>query len=326
METLIMNVTISQSKYRLMIINLCIMFVINMWLGYLRFSTLSNSNKNLKALHKGNIQIYQEITKATNLLIDNSDLMMRFSHYQNHHDPSVKKHSLCPECYKDDPRVNPPEGSKSWKDFVLSDEEIIDKIDTMTRYTAKEAIYDSEEIRKQIGRICTSLVNQYHKLNYTLLKMRDADSVPDDTDIKVEVLDERPVYLKYQRAIEDKDGTEGLTAFNDAIGSNIRPELHNTLAPLVAAIRYAENGGAGREYGILHPNVKPTYRSQAGWCAATVQKNWDRYTLAGGDQNNIFNFIEILGNKYCPIDDPKDTMHLNQYWFGNVVSLYKKFI
>ena len=73
----------------------------------------------------------------------------------------------------------------------------------------------------------------------------------------------------------DSDG-DGLGDFSTAIESNIRPDLHTKLAPLVVAIRYAENGAEGREYGILHPDVDPTYRSQAGWCAATVQKNWDR--------------------------------------------------
>ena len=80
--------------------------------------------------------------------------------------------------------------------------------------------------------------------------------------------------LAYE-AIEAKDGAICADAFQDAIEVNIRPECRDMLAPVVAAIRHAENGGKGREYGILHARVKPTYRSQAGWCAATVQKHYD---------------------------------------------------
>ena len=83
------------------------------------------------------------------------------------------------------------------------------------------------------------------------------------------------------QAIKAKDGVACAASFDDAIKVNIRPECVRELAPIVAAIRYAENGGKGKEYGILHPRVKPTYRSQAGWCAATVQKNYDRWVKAG---------------------------------------------
>ena len=80
-----------------------------------------------------------------------------------------------------------------------------------------------------------------------------------------------------RHAIVYKDGTIAGEQFADAVKVNIRPELRTELSRYVAAIRYAENGGKGRQYGILHKRVKPTYRSQAGWCAATVQKNYDRW-------------------------------------------------
>ena len=115
-------------------------------------------------------------------------------------------------------------------------------------------------------------------------------------------------------AIKAKDGSVHAAAFVDAVRVNIRPEMRERLAPIVAAIRYAENGARGKEYGILHPRVDPTYRSQAGWCAATVQKNWDRWVKAGkrGD------FITFLGGRYCPLDDPRDKGGLNKHWIPNV--------
>lgn len=115
-------------------------------------------------------------------------------------------------------------------------------------------------------------------------------------------------------AITAKDGKARMLDFRDAVEVNIRPECRAELAPIVAAIRYAENGGKGREYGILHPRVKPTYRSQAGWCAATVQKNWDRWVAAGSKGD----FIDFLGNRYCPVGADNDPTGLNKHWKKNV--------
>jgi len=115
-------------------------------------------------------------------------------------------------------------------------------------------------------------------------------------------------------AIREKDGWESAAQFNAAIIANIEPATRARLAPIVAAIRFAENGGPGREYGILHPRVKPTYRSQAGWCAATVQKTWDRWGAAGSPGS----FIAFLGARYCPIGAANDPTGLNSHWVKNV--------
>ena len=123
------------------------------------------------------------------------------------------------------------------------------------------------------------------------------------------------------KAIEAKDGKACAESFQDAVEVNIRPELRARLAPIVASIRYAENGGKGKEYGILHPRVKPTYRSQAGWCAATVQKNYDRWVKAGRKGE----FIAFLGARYCPVGADNDPNGLNKHWVGNVTKFQKKF-
>jgi hypothetical protein len=117
-----------------------------------------------------------------------------------------------------------------------------------------------------------------------------------------------------EAAITAKDGERRMLDFRDAVEVNIRPECRAELAPIVAAIRYAENGGKGREYGILHPRVKPTYRSQAGWCAATVQKSWDRWKKAGGKGD----FIDHLGDRYFPVGADNDPTGLNRHWKRNV--------
>ena len=131
-----------------------------------------------------------------------------------------------------------------------------------------------------------------------------------------------PIGQTPTQAIIDKDGAVCATQFDDAIAVNVRTECVATLAPIVAAIRYAENGGAGREYGILHPRVKPTYRSQAGWCAATVQKNYDRWVKAGSKGE----YIAYLGAVYCPIGVDNDPTGLNKHWIKNVTTFSKQFL
>lgn len=123
------------------------------------------------------------------------------------------------------------------------------------------------------------------------------------------------------RAIEAKDGKAAAAKFEDAIRVNIRAELRAELAPIVAAIRHAENGRAGREYGILHPKaLGKDYRTQAGWCAATVQKTYDRWTRAGkpGD------FVTYLGKRYCPVGADNDPQGLNRHWVKNVTAWRQK--
>ena len=116
------------------------------------------------------------------------------------------------------------------------------------------------------------------------------------------------------QAIAEKDGIKKADLFKDAIEVNVRKEHRPRLGLIVAAIRYAENGGPGKEYGIIHRRVKPTYRSQAGWCAATVQKNWDRWREEGSKGE----FIDYLGAKYAPIGVDNDPNGLNQNWIKNV--------
>ena len=124
-----------------------------------------------------------------------------------------------------------------------------------------------------------------------------------------------------RHAIVFKDGTVAGEQFADAVKVNIRPKLRKELSRYVAAIRYAENGGKGRQYGILDKRVKPTYRSQAGWCAATVQKNYDRWVKAGSKGE----FVVFLGKRYCPVGADNDPNGLNNHWINNVEEFYKRF-
>ena len=88
---------------------------------------------------------------------------------------------------------------------------------------------------------------------------------------------------------------------------------------ILLAIRKSENGGRGREFGIIHPLCdeimerfpERTLGIQARWSAATIMKNRDRWL----DQDNVECFIDFLADAYCPpSDDPKG----NKNWKKNV--------
>ena len=315
-----------KSKY--IIIALFISVVLNVASVVTRARGMLKVHRDLQTLRASNNGTYLQIKETTKLLIDNTDIMMRFAHFENQHDLGDGEYFLCPECVSKESRDKDSDAGNS----TLTEAEMQKVEEEILSYCTEDAIYDAEEIREQIERIRISLFNQNVKLQHTLLRMRlDAEDVPPtlrkpnrNNSPKRGIIAE-VFYTRYHKAIQKKDGIEGLRDFNQAIGSNIHPSLHDKLAPVVAAIRYAENGCGGKEYGILHRDVKPTYRSQAGWCAATVQKNWERYVDQGGDENNLDQYITFLGDIYCPLDDPNDTMGLNRHWKKNVLWFYNNF-
>lgn len=120
-------------------------------------------------------------------------------------------------------------------------------------------------------------------------------------------------------AIARKDGQHILPAFQDAVLVNIRQEHRELLVPVLVAVRYAENGRPGRQYGVLHPKaLGKSYRVQCGWSAATIQKQFDRYVKAGGDPKDVAAYLVSLRNRYCPIGADNDPTNLNEHWLRNV--------
>jgi len=127
---------------------------------------------------------------------------------------------------------------------------------------------------------------------------------------------------KAHGAILQKDGIRCSQLFDQAIRANIRKDMRSELAPIVAAIRYAENGRPGLEYGCLSKYAKDRgYRRQAGECACTVQKNYDRWVKAGKHGK----FIHFLGRRYCPVGAENDPKGLNVHWIRNVTKFVSRF-
>lgn len=85
---------------------------------------------------------------------------------------------------------------------------------------------------------------------------------------------------------------------------------------LLLAIRKAENGRSGREFGIKDPRAWDTNLDiQAGWAAATIIKNHQRF----GNDSVSDKFICFLQKRYCPDNEG------GQAWLKNVCFFFKKF-
>lgn len=103
----------------------------------------------------------------------------------------------------------------------------------------------------------------------------------------------------------------------------------------ILAVRRAENGKAGQEYGVLSVPA-PTYGAQLGVCCTSVRNHIDRYqqaakspasagqVLGSGIERCMYTrgFIRSFADRWAPhgvANDPKD---LNHNWFDNVTTLY----
>ena len=103
---------------------------------------------------------------------------------------------------------------------------------------------------------------------------------------------------------------------------------------ILLAIRKAENGRAGREFGVMHDAAIDTnLQTQAAWAAATVVKNRARWELEvitarkgryrqtqSAATAEAGEFIEYLGKRYCP----PGVHRLNRHWVRNVKYWYAK--
>lgn len=103
---------------------------------------------------------------------------------------------------------------------------------------------------------------------------------------------------------------------------------------LLAAIRRAENGGPGREFGVLSVEA-PSWEDQARVCAATVRgvlvrshaKAFRRVERVGARARLAYSpaVIGDLGRRYAPVSADNDPRGLNLAWVSNVGKLYERF-
>jgi hypothetical protein len=98
-----------------------------------------------------------------------------------------------------------------------------------------------------------------------------------------------------------------------------RHQLNADQTAILLAIRKAENGPEGREFGVLHKRAVDTnLATQARWAAATIKKNAERFSKevrSPKSEVKSKEFIHYLADRYCPKSvDPAG----NRHWKKNV--------
>lgn len=95
-------------------------------------------------------------------------------------------------------------------------------------------------------------------------------------------------------------------------------------ATFLAAIRLAENGRAGREFGVLSEEAS-TYDSQARICALSIRNNTyrfvekhDRWPIDAATGTLGMTFVNFMAARWAPRGVENDPNDLNAHWPKNV--------
>ena len=97
-------------------------------------------------------------------------------------------------------------------------------------------------------------------------------------------------------------------------------------AAFLRALRRVENGGPGREFGVLSVSA-PTYEDQARVAAETIRRNVERFEQSGRSAIDAAGrytkeFIEFFSSRYAPLAAANDPARLNRHHAGNLIRLY----
>jgi len=111
---------------------------------------------------------------------------------------------------------------------------------------------------------------------------------------------------------------------------------------IVKAIRRAENGVPGREFGIIPTDryredegftdsdgrfirYRSEVEKQCRWCVRTVEANMGRWKrLSKEKRKGYTDFIDFMGDRYCPVGAENDPNGLNANWERNVRFFYNR--
>jgi hypothetical protein len=100
-------------------------------------------------------------------------------------------------------------------------------------------------------------------------------------------------------------------------------------ARFLEAIRRVENGGPGREFGVVSVSA-PTYQDQARVAAETVRRNVERFEQTGKSAVDLASgryteeFVRFFSSRYAPVGAANDPTNLNRYHARNLIRLYAK--
>jgi len=144
--------------------------------------------------------------------------------------------------------------------------------------------------------------------------------------IAIEDIDGRAFHLNLQQIFQK----EYPIILKAAKRNGIEYDDYENLA-ILFAIRKAENGRKGIEFGVIsNPRAigkdwetwEVTLDRQAGWAAATIMKNRERWAKDPKEQM----FIVFLAKRYAPVGVENDPDNLNRHWLGNVMRISNKYM
>tara|TARA_R110002020_G_scaffold460313_1_gene678776 strand:+ start:2496 stop:2921 length:426 start_codon:yes stop_codon:yes gene_type:complete len=104
-----------------------------------------------------NSETMSEMAHVFDLLLKNTDVMMRYGHYLDEHDPLTELVPFCPECTGSEDNILPIE---------VGDPEILSS-------DIDQLMSDSKEFYAVTRRIKSSLYNQSFKLKHTLSQLKE---------------------------------------------------------------------------------------------------------------------------------------------------------
>jgi hypothetical protein len=107
--------------------------------------------------------------------------------------------------------------------------------------------------------------------------------------------------------------------------------MHGVDPRFIRTIRTVENGGPGREFGVLTIPA-PTYAQQLEVCCNSVAHRMTQFILncpddspfdyASGRLQYSVAFIEWFGGYWAPTDAPNDPADMNAKWVENAIAVY----
>lgn len=104
-------------------------------------------------------------------------------------------------------------------------------------------------------------------------------------------------------------------------------DRHGVDREFLVALRKIENGGPGREFGVLSVPA-PTFTDQARVAAQSVRRSVERYEATGRSAVDpatgryTENFIRFFSARYAPVGAGNDPANLNAHHARNLVRRY----
>ena len=100
---------------------------------------------------------------------------------------------------------------------------------------------------------------------------------------------------------------------------------------LLSALRRTENGGMGREFGVLSV-AAPDVEAQARVAANTIRNTQARFEQEGGTVVDAASgryteaFLRFFSSRYAPLGAQNDPAGLNRFHAANLIANYRKVI